>query len=61
LQFSQGLAAVKIGNKWGYINSLGYMVIQSQFELAGNFINGIAEVIVNGQCRYIDRTGKYIY
>jgi WG containing repeat len=32
--FSEGLSAVKIDDKWGYINQTGKVVIQPQFKFA---------------------------
>ena len=46
--FSDGLAAIKIGEKWGYIDTLGNVVIPAEFDFAGNFNNGFAEVNIGG-------------
>ena len=35
--FSEGLARVRIGNKWGYINRAGEVVIEPQFYRASDF------------------------
>ena len=35
--FSEGLAHVRIGGKWGYIDPAGKMVINPQFDAASPF------------------------
>ena len=42
--FSEGLAAVKIGGKVGFINKAGEIVINPQFDNAGSFSEGLARV-----------------
>ena len=42
--FSEGLARVKIGNKWGYIDKKGKLVIQPQFDEAASFSERLALV-----------------
>ena len=42
--FSEGLAQVKIGDQWGYINKTGKLVIQPQFEQAESFSEGLGLV-----------------
>ncbi len=42
--FSEGLAQVKIGNKWGYIDKTGKLVIPPQFDEANAFSAGLALV-----------------
>lgn len=37
-------AAVKIGDKWGFINASGEMVIDAQYEEARSFSNGLAGI-----------------
>ncbi len=44
--FSEGLAAVKIKGKWGYINSDGELVIKPKFTKAGPFKNDRAIAVV---------------
>ncbi|HLO48926.1 MAG TPA: WG repeat-containing protein [Kamptonema sp.] len=53
-KFSEGLAAVEIVNervnqKWGYIDKTGKIVVEPQFEGAGNFADGLAPVNIGGQ------------
>ena len=42
--FSEGLAAVKVGQEWGYVNQQGEMVIMPQYCYAGDFSEGKAYV-----------------
>ena len=42
--FSEGLARVKSGNKWGYIDKTGKLVIQPQLDEANSFSEGVALV-----------------
>ena len=43
-EFSEGLVAVEIAEKWGYINSNGDIVVEPQFKQACDFENGMARV-----------------
>lgn len=43
-EFSEGLAAVVLNGKWGYINSKGEIAIDFQFGYASSFKKGQAEV-----------------
>jgi len=45
--FSDGLAAVEVDGKWGYINTSGEVVIEPQFSSAQPFVNGTA-IVENG-------------
>lgn len=60
--FSEGLAAVRIGNivtgKCGYIDTTGKFVIEPQFNCAMSFSDGLARVQVNGKWGYINKNGK---
>ncbi len=62
--FSEGLAEVKIGEKSGYIDRSGTLVIPPQFEGAHRFQEGLACVGVgkypNKKFGFIDKTGKFI-
>ncbi|MEJ8545778.1 WG repeat-containing protein [Brevibacillus borstelensis] len=55
--FSEGLAVVKKGGKFGYINTEGSLVIGYQYEYATPFQNGVATVKQNGKLIKIDKTG----
>jgi len=58
--FSEGLAAVKIGEFWGYVGKSGQLVIPAQFQYAGSFSSGRAPVAVDdgGAFGYIDKFGN---
>ncbi|MET1410793.1 WG repeat-containing protein [Roseibium sp. HPY-6] len=59
-QFSEGLAAVKIDEKYGYIDRTGKMVISPRYDLAGSFEKGLAEVFTGQLAGLIDQSGKYV-
>src|SRR5262245_61780037 len=52
--FSEGLAAVRVGGEFGYIDASGSFVIDPQFDYAEDFENGLAIVALDGQPFYID-------
>ena len=56
--FSDGLAAVLIKNKWGYIDRQGHVAIAPQYTAASGFSEGLAAVEVNNKYGFIDRYGK---
>jgi len=66
--FSEGLAAVRIGEdysgKWGFVNTAGKVVIPAAYKLKpGRFSEGLAAVRIgesesNYEMAYIDKTGK---
>ena len=47
--FREGLALVKEGGKWGYIEKTGKMVISPQFSECGQFVEGLAAVKVGNK------------
>lgn len=40
--FCEGLAAISINGKWGYIDKMGYIVIDTIFDYACDFKEGLA-------------------
>lgn len=60
LEFSQGLAAVKTGGKWGYIDTLGRWVIAPVYDTALSFSENMAAVSLNSKHGYIDTNGNVI-
>ena len=79
--FSEGLAAVgrtrdyqdtdrvlKQETKWGYVDKTGKVVIPIQFDAAGEFSEGLANVQFGDiwkdktvECGYVDHTGKVVF
>ena len=57
---SEGLAYVKVGGKWGYINKEGKMVITPQFDAALDFLEGMAMVLVGDKVGYINKEGEMV-
>ena len=64
MSFSEGLAAVRIGDwhsgKWGFIDMTGAMVIAPQFDGIMSFSEGFAGVLYNGLWGFIDKTGAMV-
>ena len=55
-----GLAAVKFGDKWGFIDSTGKIIIEADFDTAKSFSNGLAAVNKGKECFFIDKSGEKI-
>lgn len=60
MNFSEGVAGVRIDGKYGYVDRTGKRVIDPRFDLAGEFRNGHAEVVVGGHTGIIDRSGTFV-
>ena len=58
--FSEGLAAVRIDGRFGFIDRRGEVVIEPRFDLAGEFHQGLAEILVGRNTGVIDRTGRVV-
>jgi len=58
--FSEGLAPVKLKDKWGYINSKGVKIIDFKYEEAGLFNDGLAYVKIDGKYGYINKQGTMV-
>lgn len=48
-----GLAAVRIDGKWGFIDNTGEIVIEPEYEAARSFVNGYAAISKGGRWGYI--------
>jgi hypothetical protein len=48
------------GDKWGYIDKQGEIVIPIQYDDAGFFSEGLARVRVNGKYGFIDTKGNMV-
>lgn len=54
-----GLLPVQKGDKWGYIDTQGNLVIRLQYDEASSFLQeGIAKVTVDNKAFYINRKGE---
>ena len=58
--FGEGLAPVRIGEKYGYIDRTGRLLIKSRFDLAFPFVDGLAVVRIGEWHSFIDRSGKVV-
>ncbi len=61
LEFSEGLASVIIGDKMGFIDTTGKIVINPQFRAAYSFYGGLAAVVTDSGLAYIDKEGNYVW
>lgn len=60
LMFRENLLAVKLDDKWGYIDKKGETVLPALYDYATAFYNNRAIVEINGKMQIIDKTGKNI-
>ena len=60
LPFSDGRAAVQVGDKWGFIDTTGRMVIPPSFSDAYYFREGVAHVQIDSEDVLINRSGQVI-
>uniref|UniRef100_Q01VR2 KWG Leptospira repeat protein n=1 Tax=Solibacter usitatus (strain Ellin6076) TaxID=234267 RepID=Q01VR2_SOLUE len=58
-QFSQGLAAFREGDLWGYIDTSGRVVVTPRFEAAEPFSDGLAAVLQDKRWGFISRSGEF--
>lgn len=58
--FADGLAAVSLGGKWGYIGKNGSCSIPFKYEQGGVFVDGLARVKLFERWGYIDKTGATV-
>lgn len=58
--FSDGLAAVRIEGKYGFIDTSGKVVIAPRFQHAGDFSGEYAQIRLDNGAGIIDRSGKVV-
>ena len=58
--FSEGLAKVKLGDKYGFIDKTGKEVVPPKYDDLVFFSKGLAKVELDGQWGLVDRTSKEI-
>ncbi len=56
--FKSGVAMIKIGEKWGYIDTQGKLAIPAKYEDANDFNDGYAAVKSDGKFLVIDNKGN---
>lgn len=56
-QFSNGLAAARMGEKWGYINHIGEYIIEPKYDHVNQMTNDIAWVKEQKKTILIDKKG----
>jgi hypothetical protein len=56
--FNGGLSRWKIGERYGYIDKSGNLVIQPVLDLTDHFSEGMAYVEIGGRYGFVDATGK---
>jgi hypothetical protein len=55
-EFSEGMAPVRLGAKWGYITRQGVLKISADFDEASPFIGGKATITLDGKRGTVDAT-----
>jgi hypothetical protein len=50
-----------VGQRWGFIDKEGKLVINPQFDFAGAFRDGLANVMIGQRQAYVDRGGKTVW
>ena len=58
--FREGLAAVKLKGKWGFIDKSGKEVVPPKYVDVDSFHEGLAMVKLNGKKSYINKSGKEV-
>ncbi len=57
-KISEYSVAVRIGDKWGYMDLAGSMIIEPQYDMAYDFKYGYAKVEVDDEIYHIDKQGN---
>lgn len=58
--FDEGLAPVRVGFKWGYVDASGNLVIRPAFDQVTSFSAGLAAVKLGRKWGFIDQDGKFV-
>jgi hypothetical protein len=58
--FSEGLAPIRIGERWGFIDKTGSIVATPRFEDAESFHSGLSRIRMNGLYGYADKYGNIV-
>ena len=57
---SEDVSVVKKGNRYGFVDKTGKVIIALQYDDAFNFLDGLASVKQNGKWGVINKTGQII-
>lgn len=58
--FSEGLGAVRVNGKWGYVNEEGKLVTPCTFEKAWKYSSGLAKVMIGGKWGIVNEEGQLV-
>ena len=58
--FREGLAAVKLKGKWGFIDKSGKVVVPIKYDDVEVFYEGLADVKLNGKYGFVDKSGTEV-
>lgn len=59
-KYYEGLKRFEENGKYGFLDTLGNVVIKPQFDGVGCFNEGLVSVTIDDKKGFIDRTGKYV-
>ena len=57
---TSGLARIKNGDKWAYVNKTGEITYVTMTETWGDFSEGLADGKTGGKVGFFDKTGKWV-
>jgi len=57
--FSEGLAAVKAGGKWGFVDREGRVLIACQYDEVSSFKEGLCAARIKNKWGYLEPTGNW--
>lgn len=58
--FYDGIARVRLDNKWGFINENGDTIVEVEYDYVGHYSNNLATVGLNGKYGYVDANGSVV-
>jgi len=61
LDFSEGIAGVKVNGKWGFIDKKGQIVIDPLYDMVNSFSEGAAVTLKKNKILLIDKTNKSLF
>lgn len=56
--FVEGLAVVKLNDRYGFVDKTGKEVISPKYDSVGYFSEGLVTVLLKGNLGFVDKTGK---